>query len=378
VCGVRDHSNLLAGALRREGLEASVHWLNRRSRSVGAARAEIRHWGDRLEVELRDARTAAIVLVYSVFAYSHRGVPLFVPSVLRVVRRSRLPVVLMLHELAYPWNQGGWRGKVWSLTQRAMLLWVMRAGRAVVVTSQFQGEWVLSRHWLPRRPLAVAPVFSNLPAPSRESAGAVRQDLIGVFGYAYQGVDVGLVLDAIGELHAAGIGARLLLLGFPGAASPAGQEWLRGARARDLQAALSFTGTLPAQELSDALATCAVLVFPDRAGPSSRKGSLAGALASGRPVVAIDGPRTWAELVSAQAIRVVDPGVSALAEAVASLLRDGEQAHALGARGRAFAETRMGLTVTAAAVRRYIEKVAGERGGAPPRRPLLHADAASS
>src|SRR5437763_2841129 len=130
VCGVRDHSQLLAGALAQADMAISCHWLYRTGRSFWASRAEVSAWSRRLAAELEETQPAAILLAYSVFAYSHRGVPLFVPGVLSALRRSRAPVILMLHELAYPWTHGGWRGKVWALTQRAMLVPVMRGGAA--------------------------------------------------------------------------------------------------------------------------------------------------------------------------------------------------------------------------------------------------------
>ena len=376
VCGVRDHSQLLAEALRRSDITASWHWLYRTGGSLAASRAEVDAWSGRLTDELAADQPAAILLVYSVFAYSYRGVPLFVPRVLSALRRSGAPIILMLHELAYPWTHGGWRGKVWALTQRAMLVPVMRASRSAVVTSDFHGAWARSRRWLPHRPLAVAPVFSNLPPPSPDAARD-RGFVVGVFGYAYQGVAAALVLDAVGQLRAQGLDVRLRLAGAPGARSPAGEDWLRRARERSLQDALSFTGTLPAQELSNALAGCRVLLFPDQAGPQARKGSLAGALASGRPVVALAGPRTWDALVAEEAIRVVAPQAEALARAVRELLLDEGLADALGARGRTFAERQMGLAVTAEAVQRFLEEVIGPSSGRRQERPFRHAEAAS-
>jgi hypothetical protein len=66
--------------------------------------------------------------------------------------------------------------------------------------------------------------------------------------------------------------------------------------------------------------------------------------------VAIDGPRTWAELVEAQAAAVVQPTPEALAGGLAALLSDEPRREVLGARGRAFAESRMSLAGTAATV----------------------------
>jgi colanic acid biosynthesis glycosyl transferase WcaI len=124
---------------------------------------------------------------------------------------------------------------------------------------------------------------------------------------------------------------------------------------------LSFAGPLPAQELSDALAGCDVLVMCDAGGPSSRKGTLAGSLASGSPVVALDGPRAWPELLRAGAAEVVAPSAEALAGALERLLADPVRSGELGARGRAFAEQRMGLAATADAVRALLEPLLAQR-----------------
>lgn len=120
---------------------------------------------------------------------------------------------------------------------------------------------------------------------------------------------------------------------------------------RGVESALSFTGPLPAQELSDALAACSVLLFADAPGPASRKGSLAGSLASGRPLVAVDGHRRWDELVRGGAVRLVGADAQAVADALGELLADERAREQLGARGRAFAERSMGLERTVEAVR---------------------------
>jgi glycosyltransferase involved in cell wall biosynthesis len=116
---------------------------------------------------------------------------------------------------------------------------------------------------------------------------------------------------------------------------------------------------LPAQALSNALAECDVLLFADTTGPSSRKGTLAGSLASGRPLVAIDGRRTWSELIRCEAAEVVAPTSQAFAEAIAALLADEDAREALGARGRTFYEREMDIARTTEAVSRLLGEVLG-------------------
>ncbi len=387
TCGARDHALLLAEGLSRAQVSCSLHWLGRREESVRGGGAETRAWGHALASELARERPDAVLLHYSVFAYSHRGLPLFVAPTLAVLRRSGIPVVTVLHEFVYPWRHGGLRGKAWALTQRALLIDVMRSSSAVLLTTDFRARWLASRPWLPRRTAAVAPVFSNLPppvarsplvpsnlpplvarsplAPSNRAPALAEppadrvQPVLGLFGYSYQGAALSLVLDAIVLLIRRGVAPRLVLLGAPGPTSAVAGTWVQEARARGIEHGLEFSDTLPAQDLSNALAACDLLLFADAAGPSSRKGTLAASLASGRPVLAIDGHRRWLELVWAEAAAVVQPAAPALADAIHELLEDGVAREALGARGRAFAEDRMGVKRTVEAVRGLLTGVLG-------------------
>jgi len=350
ICGVRDHAEVLAGELERRDIECSLHWLRRHESSLRGSLAEVRPWASSLGRVLGDERPDLVILHYSVFAFSYRGVPLFVPWVSRALRRAGLPVLTIVHEAVYPWSIGGLRGKVWAASQRLVLIGVLRASSALLVTAEFRARWLESRRWLVRRPLAVAPVFSNLPQPREDARATAPGDLIGLFGYSYEGAAVSLVLDALLELRRLEHPARLLLLGAPGPSSPAGREWLAAAEARGLAGALSFTGALPAQQLVDAMAGCDLLIVANDGGPTSRKGTLAGSLGSGSPVVAIDGPRRWSELIDGETIRITGRTPGALADAAAELLADRAARDELGGRGRRFAEEQMGVGRTAEAV----------------------------
>ena len=88
VCGVRDHATLLAEALTRENRTCTFHWLVRQERSLRGSRSEVRAWLGDLARELATERPDAVLLHYSVFTYSHKGVPIFVPAVASLLRRS--------------------------------------------------------------------------------------------------------------------------------------------------------------------------------------------------------------------------------------------------------------------------------------------------
>jgi glycosyltransferase involved in cell wall biosynthesis len=164
------------------------------------------------------------------------------------------------------------------------------------------------------------------------------------------------VLDALRSLQERGVAAKLMLLGSPGRASAAGESWLQGARTRGLPPP-GFSGFLTAQDLSNALARCDILLSAETAGPTSRKTTLAASLASGSAVVALDGPRRWSTLIRSEAALVVEPTANALADALAGLLEDDARREALGARGRAFAGRAMGVQNNAGIVARLLEDV---------------------
>jgi glycosyltransferase involved in cell wall biosynthesis len=359
ICGVRDHGALLAAALEREGLHCSTHWLDRRAGGLRAGRAQVGAWTRALPGELGEARAQAALLHYSVFSYSHRGLPLFTHPVLAAVRRAKLPLVTLLHEFVFPWRRDGARGAAWALSQRALLVDVMRASDALVTTTDFQAEWLASRRWLVRRPIAVAPVFSNLPAPGvlqqRERSDVAS---IGLFGYAYGRETVADVVGALRLLQDRGVDAQLRLLGAPGADSPHGEAWLAAASESGLIRAPSFSGLLDAQALSDALAACELLLFVDPLGPNSRKTTLAASLASGTPVLALDGPRRWGELVDQHAAELVARSPRALADALGRLLADAQAREQLAARGRQFAEQRMSAPRAAHTIAQLLRDVA--------------------
>jgi len=350
ICGVRDHAELLAGELDRQGLSCSLHWLERSDQSLRGSRAQVRAWVSEFTHVLAEQRPDFVILHYSVFAFSYRGLPLFVPGLSGALRRTGVPVLTIVHEAAYPFSIGGPRGKLWAASQRLVLIGVTRASAGLLVTADFRARWLESRRWLARRPIAMAPVFSNLPAPGEGTRAGTPGDLIGLFGYSYEGAAVALVLDALLELGRQGTAARLLLLGAPGPSSAAAGAWVTAAVARGLAGSLTFTGTLPAQELVDAMAGCDLLIVANDGGPTSRKGTLAGSLGSGSPVLAIDGPRRWRELIDGETIRIADRTPKALADAARELLADRVQRDALGARGRSFAADRMGVGRTAEAI----------------------------
>lgn len=358
ICGARDHASVLVAELESRGMSCSTWWLGDDRRSLLDGVRAVRAWVGELEARLAAEAPDLVLLHYSVFAFSYRGLPLFVHPVIAALRHARAPVVTVIHEAVYASRRGGPRGRLWAIAHRAALIEVMRCSAAVLVTADFRASWLGSRRWLATRPLAVAPVFSNLPVASAGSHGDRVDGLVGLFGYAYEGSAMTVVLDALALLRRRDLPAvRLVLLGAPGRDSAPGTAWHAAAVERGVGDAISFSGSLPAQELSDRLSACELLVFADLGGPSSRKGSLAAALASGSPVLALDGPYRWSELRDGDSIKLLERTPIALADAIAGLLSDRELKDDLGRRGRAFAEREMSVGRSAETLIELLDRV---------------------
>jgi glycosyltransferase involved in cell wall biosynthesis len=352
--GMRDYATLLADALGREGIECSLHWLQREVAGLSSERRQVSAWCAALRNELAREQPAAVVLHYSPFAYAHRGVPLHLPGLLAAVAERDVALIAVLHEMAYPWHRSGMRGAVWAVSQRAALIELMRRTRAAVVTTPGRGRWVESRRWLPKREVEVAPVFSNLPAPA--AAARVRPGSVGLFGYGYEGARMEVVLDAVRLLADRGSTTVLRLLGAPGPDSEGGRRWREAAARRSLDGAVEFSGVLPAEQLAGELAACEILLSAVVNGPTTRKGTIAASLQSGRPLLALDGPNTWRAFTDEQALMLAPAEPEGLARAIATLQADGALRERLGAGGRAFAERNLSLAGSARVLAGLIER----------------------
>lgn len=190
-------------------------------------------------------------------------------------------------------------------------------------------------------------MFSNLPQPRVRPRSDSRSAILGMFEYSHEHVASGLVLDAVGLLKQRRLRVTLRLLGGPDRSSAPAEALLAAAADRGLEHTVDFSGILSAQDPSDALASCTILLFAHTVGPVSLNGTLAASFACGVPLVAIDGPDCWPKLRQSEATRVVVPTSHALAESIQSLLADEQLRDQLGMRGRLLAEREMSIARTA-------------------------------
>lgn len=354
VCGVRDYASTLVCHLASSDFDISLIWAGF-STDTSVEQLSLR------KVAYQASRADVIIVNYSVFAMAWRGLPLRVPALAWRLWRSRSAVILVAHEMAYPWRRRGWRGFVHSLTQRCALVPLVLVSQTVVVTTEQRCDWLRTRWWLPRRPIYFIPVFSNLRAPHR-SLPRRSSRLVGVFGYGHECSHRELVVHAVSSVARIIDGVELVLVGSPGQESAQGRAWQTTAMAAECP--YRFTGVIAASAVEKAISDLSVYVSVDDAGPTSRKGSLAAALSHGIPVVAIDGPECWWDLVSSGAVLLVSPELSAVEKALVAVLTDRDLQCTLALAGRQFYESNMSPGVAACKYAGLItEATRGEPGG---------------
>jgi glycosyltransferase involved in cell wall biosynthesis len=335
VCGVRDYARVVGEALRETGADVEFVWWERDEGSLPSTRSEWAAWLERVASATRDRRPDWIVWHYSAFAWGARGIPYLAPGTARRLCRLDVPILLLAHELAFPFGRAGWKGRVWATSQRLALVRAVRVSSAVIVTTEERLRWLRTRRWLPERPGRFVPVCSNVPPASRpaEREGGL---VVGIFGFGVEGALVRETMEAIADLRANGIDVSARLIGAPGETGAASDRWRAAAARAGVADGLAFTGVLPADRLADALAGSDVLLLPDPGGPSARKGTLAAGLALGCPVVAADGPERWEPLVENRAVVLSRQSAEGLSRSLESLLSDPRERRAQADRGAAF------------------------------------------
>lgn len=362
VCGVRDYTAVVARSLGRRDVDIRTYWLDRCSggpliHTVGT----VIRWAGRLRRDLRRDRPDAVVLQYSVFAYGHRGIPVYVVPIVAALRRAGVPMVVILHEFAYPWRRHGIRGWCWAVSQRLVLPLLLAQSSAAVATTDDRREWLQNRWWLSTRQVVALPVPSNVPLEAPPVPPS--ESIIGVFGYSSDGIDRGTLIDAVALVSRKVNGLRLQLIGAPGPGGEVASAWRL--LAENAGISVEFTGVLEPRELSRCLSQAALMVITDEAGLTSRRGTLAALLLHGKAIIAVDGPHTWTALRKGDAVCLVRLEAEEIAAAIEWLLRDRQARDGYGARARAFYQSVMAEDIVADSLVRLLSEVGQPRQTSP-------------
>jgi glycosyltransferase involved in cell wall biosynthesis len=378
VCGVRDYAKVLDEILRGEAATAGCVWWDRHGpESVREGVTGAREWLARVTTAVHTAAPDWLLWHYVPNTYGRRGLPFLVPKVAGDLRRTGVPVTVVLHEVTASWKGRGVRGFGQALAHRLALVPVLGLCTAVVVTTEGRAEWLQGRPWLRRRPVMLAPVFSCIPVDGagtrdRDRDWKASPSTVGVFGYGGFGPEevlVDVIVEAMALLARQGLEARLVLLGSPGPTSAAATRWRQASASAGLEAP-EFTGVLDPATLSRTIGRMDVMILPDRSGPTSRKGTLAASLGNAAPIVAFAAPTAWRQLVDEQAVRLAPPVGDGLAKCLAELLRNDDLRMALGRRAGEFYRANVRPQLMARRLLEFLaetEALSGRAVGAAPR-----------
>jgi len=270
-----------------------------------------------------------VIFHYCPFVFGAHGVPIIAPFLPLAARIFGVRVTTVFHELFYPWGHGGWRGILWSVSQRAACLPVVLGSISFVVTSPDRKILLEQFPGIGRKPVKFIPVWSAIPVASNTNNPTDLQDgspiILGSFGWGNPRADPEIVMEAMALLLQGGIRVHFLLIGSPGRNSDQGRRWVAAARKASLGNNLEFTGAgVPKEKVSAHLSSLEIYIHLDPTGPQPRRSSLAAALAHSKPIISFSGPKGWPGLKDGRDLVLCEPTGSALAETISKLLSSRE------------------------------------------------------
>lgn len=349
VCGVGDHSMRAAAELRRRGLDAHVLAVGPAQPHPQAPDVPV-HSVRSLPGVLSGAAVAEALFslqpthvwlqyVAQLWHGSRLGQPWVVP-VAAALRASRIPTLLVAHELYLPWRS---RPDLWAgaLATRAQLAALLRLVSGCAVSTHARREAVAALARWVRAPYTVTlvPIAPNaLPVPQAPHPDGFH---VGSFSTLAGGKKVEMLLEAFAMVRARIPAAQLWLIGdLGGGRRRAALDALLDAHpARE---AIHLTGRLDLPSVARAVAGLHVFVFPHDVGATTRSGTLPVALGSGVPVVAWRGPDTGPWFVDGVNMAMAQSDSAAhVADAVQRLHDNKALATQVGAGGRALYQQRL-------------------------------------
>lgn len=297
---------------------------------------------DAIVKAVAEAKPDAILWNYNPFQIGSRGVAPSAPRLARSLAKVA-PLVVVAHELWYPWGRNGLKGLVWAVAQRLQLHGVLKAAAKTVVTTQKRKAALDGKARVAFIPVGATVPATGVPNGTRARLGIPADAFVlAHLGAIGEGRDLAPALTAIARLRSKGDDVRLVLVGRTGIAVP---------RAEGVHA----TGILDHEGVSEALHSADAYLFAEPTGPTSRKTSLLAALEHGLPVVAYRGPD--GEPHFDDAALLVEPEPKAIATAVRRLRIDPTYAKQLGRASRNLAEDRYSWRAITDAFVRLLEEV---------------------
>jgi len=245
------------------------------------------------------------LIQYTALAWSLRGFPLRLLSLIRCLRKHSVRCGVVFHD-AQPYCGS----RLVDHARRRLQIHTMReavrlADLAVLTTPREKAQWLPAS----AQNIVFIPVGANLPSPETawtiDRTNQERPPTVAVFSLSPGRVgaeEVKAIVEGVGHV-AKRIGlVRLVVLGRN--AESAEKFFLERLHGMDVQ--LSLSGVLAAEEVVRVLGKSDVLLFV-RGAISTRRGSAIAGIACGLPVVAKEGWETSAPITEA-GVELIEPG----------------------------------------------------------------------
>lgn len=375
--GVADYTRVLAEQLRAAGLDVLICTGNAYAVGGTATGVTDRWTTGGVTRAAREIARLRLDLVHVQFAPSAYGFSRAV-GLLPALLPRRTPVVATLHEYGV-WAAAGraarLRSAAWSVLERRgcadreTLLLAPRADQLLVTAPDHQA--VLQARF-PARDSTFVPIGLNIPVADLDEDGTAIRRALGVpddallavfFGFLHPNKGLERLVEALAQVRSQHPRLRLVLAGGERSHSvdAAAAAALRGeledvARRHGVQDAVSFTGHLPAAEISRLLHAADAAVFPFNDGVTSKSSSLLAALAHGVPTIATSPPGDIAGPSEIDGVLRIPPrDTAALTHALQLVLTDSDLAERLSTSGRAQVGSRAWPVVAARHIELYAD-----------------------
>jgi glycosyltransferase involved in cell wall biosynthesis len=369
--GVSDHSALLAGYLAARGVSVRVCTTGGCG-MVGPGEPGLLYLRDtwsvcgarRIAQAVAREAPACLVFQYVPHMYGRAGVALGAALFPWFSRIRRVPVITHFHEVCVPWSVHPLHF-LQALVHRIQAVVMTAGSRGVVFANRRVAE--IMKPWvrLLRRPCEVLPSGPTIPivevpgprlAQVRSVWAHSGEALVVVYGLASRGKRYDLALRALAKLRAGGSPVRLLMLGDQEAGDARYcQEVREETRRMGLEAAVTWSGPLPAAEITEILASANCMWNLQSGGLTARNATAACAFAVGLPVVAFGGRLLDSCFRDGENVILAPADAEAFAAATQRLLSSPEVAAQLRRNGRALYEQSFSWRVIAG---RYLELLA--------------------
>lgn len=326
--GVGAFSQIIAATLAEQGHAVHVLAPPDSEPTAGVTLAPVRGWGFGALAAVRDwaraNRLEVVNMQYQTAAYGMSPWIHFLPDYTKAV----VPMVTTFHDLRYPYlfpKAGPLRP--------AIVRHLASASSGAIVTN---AEDAQTLHALPN--VRLIPIGSNIiSSASPARTAALRASLpdaefvIGFFGFLNASKGLVELIEALANLRAEQVPARLVVIGGrTGTSDPTNRAFAdqieRLIHDKNLSDAVFFTGYVDETEVANWLAACDTVALPFLDGASYRRGTLMAAIQYGSAIVTTTPVVPVPAFVDGENLRLTPPGDSAaLADALRHLYQHPDQ-----------------------------------------------------